>query len=259
MLVKILLTTFFTLITSICLSDARAGEYRVSPMLIEMQVEPGISFPFQFNVTAVKSGRIKLSLNEVMQLPTGHAQFVSVDDLETVSLVQTRASLADGENFLVQGEVRVPPKSSGSRFYAIIVEEDNKRKSENLQIQVRYAVVLDITIKGRKTRLNTQLTNLQLVDGVVSAWFENLSDKKAMLKSQIVIRDQNKRLIDRLMLRTQSAIERQEDYSIVYPKSKVEITGVMKNLRPGHYNVLVQSQFDEKSLPIYRSEIHYLH
>lgn len=127
-----------------------------------------------------------------------------------------------------------------------------------MQIKVRYAVVIDVAIKGRKSRVKTRLSNLEVTDGTISAWFENLSDKKAMLKSQVIIRDNNRRLVDRQLLRTQSAIERQEDYSVVYPNSKVKVLATSDQLTGGTYSLLIQSNFDEKSLPVLRSEINYL-
>ena len=258
MKLRVFYTSFFILVTSVCLSDARAGEYRVWPMLIDIEAEPGINYPFEFNVLAIKSGRIQVYVNKIEQLSTGHVQFVAAEKIQGISLVKSKASLDVGETFTVQGEIIVPRKSSGSLLYAVIVEEDTKHQGKGLQIKVRYAVVIDIDIKSRKTRLNTKIYNLEVTDGHISAWFENHSNKKALLKSQIVIRDENRRLVDRQFIRTQSAIERQEDYSIVYPNSKVKIIGSTEKLNPGIYNVLIQSHFNEKSLPVLRTEINYM-
>lgn len=248
----------FIFIASICWADARAGEYRVWPMLINIEAEPGNSYPFQFNVLAVKSGTISVYLNEVEQLATGHVQFIPTEKSQHLTLTQTKASLDDGETYIVHGAVTVPRKASGSRLYALLIEDDDPRKNTGMQIKVRYAVVIDVAIKGRKSRVKTRLSNLEVIDGTISAWFENLSDKKAMLKSQVIIRDNNRRLVDRQLLRTQSAIERQEDYSVVYPNSKVKVLATSDQLTGGTYNLLIQSNFNEKSLPVLRSEINYL-
>lgn len=259
MKLKLFHCVFFILITSICLADARAGEYRVWPMLIDISAEPGGNYPFEFNVLAIKSGRIRVHLNKVEQLSSGHVQFVASEKIQGINLVNTKASLDAGETFIVQGEIIVPRKSSGSLLYAVIIEEDNTKKGAGLQIKVRYAVVIDVDIKSRKTKLQTKIYNLEIIDGNISAWFENHSNKKARLKSQLVIRDENQRLVDRQLLMTQSAIERQNDHSIIHPNSVVKILGSSDKLTSGIYNVLIQSNFDEKSLPVLRSKIDYIH
>ena len=228
------------------------------PMLIDIKAEPGNSYPFNFNVLALKSGRIRVYLNDVEQLPSGHVQFIPTENQQDVTLVQTRASLNEGETHTIQGEVIIPRSASGSRLYAVLVEEDDEHNKTGLQIKVRYAIVIDVAIKGPRARVKTKLHKLEIVDGTISAWFENHSNKKALLKSQVIVRDQNRRLIDRQLLRTQSAIERQEDYSVVYPNSKVKILALSEKLNAGVYNLLVQSHFNDKSLPVLRSEINYL-
>lgn len=215
------------LFANILFSNVYAGEYRVWPLVVDLDATPGETHPFSFNVLAVKSGRIQIYHNELKQLPTGHIEFIPSKSSAYLKLDKKKVLIDQGKTLVVNGEFYVPRKTSGSKQFAIIVEDDSSRSQSvnGLEIKVRYAVTVNVKFDGKNKKIKAKFTSVQINDGVVNTWFENLSGYKGDLKSEIQIRDENRRLVMRSDLRTLSAIERGVDYSVVYPNSKVRVLG----------------------------------
>jgi len=144
--------------------------------------------------------------------------------------------------------VRIPKNAKGAHLAAIMVEEVNPPAKSGFGVSVRYAIMLDIKLSGKKTRLFSKFSDLafeeQDGDTFVVAWFENLSDRDEFFQSEVQIRDSRRRLAGRVALKTLSAWQRGDESSRVFSGSKVRVYGRLnKFIKEGDYELTVRNRF----------------
>jgi hypothetical protein len=242
-----------------------AADLAVSPLLIDLTTGENRAVSFEFSVTASEETEIRLSVYDMVQSVSGHMDFVQYDDLESktawVSLPQDRINLRRELPTTVVGELRPPARSAGDHLVAVMVEEVAPDLEGGVQVNVRYAVILNLSVEGRASsqRLKGDFGGLTLVEQegfmFVEGWFESKSSKEDWLVCEIQIRDENRRLVDTVELKTESAWQRQDPGSRVFPSSKVRVYGRIKEpLNTGSYSVLVRNRFGDRMQPAIREE-----
>lgn len=245
-----------------------AVEFSVSPMLIEVDGVPNQATEFSFNVKAKGAGDIKLTPFALQQQETGHMDFTQMKELPDSSahwirLDKTTYKLAKDQNQVIKGKLNVPRKASGNYLAAVMVEEvAPKNKPNGIVVKVRYAVVINVKVTGRKRARFAKTSlgglNYQFKENKpeLTAWFTNNSTFDDFLFSEVQIRDENRRLVARFPLKTLSAWQRKENGSRVYPKAKVKLIANMeKLLPPGTYIAMVRSKFGKRPQPLFRQQI----
>lgn len=233
--------------------NAYAGEFAVSPMLITIESAPRKTETIEFIVEAKKAGKVRIFLSDLEQQETGHMGFMQfTNDYEGtagwVDLDTDTVELDAGERATVTGKVRIPKNAKGAHLAAIMVEEVNPPAKSGFGVSVRYAIMLDIKLSGKKTRLFSKFSDLafeeQDGDTFVVAWFENLSDRDEFFQSEVQIRDSRRRLAGRVALKTLSAWQRGDESSRVFSGSKVRVYGRLnKFIKEGDYELTVRNRF----------------
>lgn len=248
----------------------QAGEFAIAPLVINIEGEKNTKIPFEFTIKAKKSGSVQLKVFDLNQIETGHMGFVEADKSNKeskanwVSIKDTEYSIKEGEFSVATGYVVIPSKAKGQHLAAVMVEEmENKEMKNGITVNVRYAVILKIdTLKGKvsKVRTKTQFDNLtyRKVEG---GWefegvFENQSKTEGKLFAELQLRNNDKKLVGKLTLKTLSAWQRNESESMVYPGSKVKVFGkIPEDLSEGVYDVRIKNKFNDRNQPVIRENI----
>ena len=262
---KILLTSISILLLAVSTaSPAIAGEFAISPMVIDIDAKPGSKQEFSFNVHGKKTGNVRVYFSHMEQQSTGHMDFKDMNaiDAEFVSWIKLDKDsffVPQGETITVTGEIEIPRKTNGSRLLAIMVEEEKPVNTKGISINVRYAVILNLDIQGKKTRAYGAFTDLKIEEQndrhYVSGWFQNTSSVDEILSSEIYIRDASRRLVEKVILKTKSAWQRGDFASLVYPDGKVKVYGLIdKEIENGTYSLMARNRFGGRVLPSIRQE-----
>jgi len=244
-------------------------EFAVSPMLIDFNSRPGASEPFEISIAGKQSGKITLSIYAMDQQESGHMSFIeSTFDpsqhkaVSWIRFERNHYEISRNQTTVIRGVVQIPRNEKGTYLAAVMIEEAAGPSASNISIKVRYAVILNINISRPSGRLTTVFDNLSLIerDGAtyVVGYFTNKNPFMGMLDSQVQIRGQDRRLVARLPLRTESAWQRGDDASRVYPGARVEVFARLESVvKTGDYSLLVRNRLSGRSLPVYRQQLAY--
>jgi hypothetical protein len=249
-------------------SHALGGDLLVSPMLIEIEdVAPTVR-NFSFSVTGQTEAQVKLSFFDMSQLESGYMAFREADISNTESLASwidledDSFRIQGGETKLVNGKINVPTRAAGTYLLSIMVEEDIPEDASNgVAVTIRYAVVINLKVDGAiNRRIKTGFEELVVVSAgngkYLEGMFSNESRIDEWLDSEVQIRTENNKLIERVKMRTESAWQRNDITSRVFPGAKVRVFGKMeRDIEPGDYKVIVRNRFADKSQPVYRDTV----
>lgn len=245
-----------------------AGEFAVSPMLIEMSAQSREEQQFEFSIFGKSDTNIKLTLFDMNQLETGYMGFTETaeGDLESmaswIDLERDSFRIRDGETTTVRGAVKVPARAAGTHLVGVMVEEDVPEDEQGgISVKIRYAVVLNLRVEGRYARIKTEFGELVAVtqeDGTyLEGYFKNDSAVDNWLFTEVQLRGEDNRLIDRIPLKTESAWQRADIGSRVFPGARVRMYGkISKAFDTGNYNILVRNKFADKSQPVFRETVY---
>ncbi len=219
----------------------------VRPLVIEMNVRPGDQRDFEINLTPGPGEELvdltfyepvqQLSGSLIYQLPTNPAfsatSWVTLDN-------HTVRVLPDAES-KVTGTIRVPFSASGSHTVIVMVEPRPPEISSGIGFQVRYAVRLSIRVEKAGVRPTAEMNSLDVgpdQQGApqIVARFQNTSALDYLVSGEVTIRDQDRRLVERITLRTPAGASSGTDTTRVYPGAEVQFIGnVTRPLPPGEY------------------------
>lgn len=259
----IIMSAFFT-------TTAMAGEFAIAPLVINIAGEKNTRIPFEFTIKAKKPGAVKLKIFDLNQIETGHMGFVEGDKSNKdskanwVSIKDDEYTIKEGDFSVATGYVVIPSKAKGQHLAAVMVEElENKEAKNGIVVNVRYAVILKIdTVMGKKAKIRTK-TNFDNLTyrKVEGGWefegeFKNESQAEGRLFTELQIRNQDRKLVGRIPLKTLSAWQRNEIESMVYPGSKVKIFGKLpEELLEGNYEVRIKNKFNDRNQPLFKEGI----
>ncbi len=251
------LSILMALICLIISNRLYAAEFAISPMMIELSGKPGSTEDIEFQVHGKQAGTARIFLSQMEQQASGYMAFTPVDPQagslgDWLKLDRTRVKVKAGETQTVTGSITIPRRANGNKLLAIMVEEDRPKQDRGVSLNVRYAIVLNLNVKGRKTRLKSEFTDLKVEEQngqrFVSGWFTNHSNRDARLNSIVSIRDQTRRLIARIPVKTKSAWQREDKLSRVFPGGKVKVYGLIDtNVEEGDVMLSVRNKFNGKS------------
>lgn len=255
-----------TLVLALSALGAHAAEFGVSPMLIELTGAPDVSQDFQIQVLGKTSGNAKVSVYRLNQLPTGHMEFLppaaGTDDMSGwITLEKNRLSIRKGETVMLKGSVKVPRKAAGTNVAAIMVEEDQPQKAKGITLNVRYAVVLSVNVGGTlSTRTITNFHDLSLEPQeervFIKGLFKNGGKTDGQLNAELQLRDASNRLVLKTPLKTQSAWQRSDAASRVFPGSEVVVFGELPRTLPaGTYQAFVRNRFSDRAQPLVKTTV----
>ncbi|WP_330925149.1 hypothetical protein [Candidatus Sororendozoicomonas aggregata] len=260
------------IITLLFCSSAMASGLAVSPLVVEIKTAPGKQSHFTFNVTGKKKQKIKLTVQDMSQLETGHMGFMEVGQINPalskiswVNLEKDIYSLRQDQTITIKGTVKPPTKTSGNHVVAVMVEEYKEEdEKQGISVNVRYAVIVNIVVidKKRKARLKSSFYNFELVrldeKLMVMGDFVNKSAFEGQLKSEVQIRNADRKMVAKVAMKTESSWQRQDEASRVFPSAQVKVFGFIEtDLSYGEYEFKVRNRFSGKTQPSFKTKITY--
>ena len=244
-------TALFLVLTFLkggAVSSVYGTELAVTPMLIEMAPKPRTSNPFSFSVNADKATTVRLELYDMAQQQSGYMAFSEPlgskkqSAAAWVHLDQETLKLSGSEPGKVTGKIKVPSSARGTRLVAVMVEESKEDSLQGIVVSIRYAVILRIAVEGKGGRNRGRFSDLTLenaADGLLlTGIFTNQSRQDFPVRSQAQIRGPDNRLLERVILKADSAWQKQEEETRIFPGATVRLHGrVQKLTQPGLYTV----------------------
>ena len=262
---KLLLIFIFCCLNSNHL--AQAGEFSVSPMIIHINGESGKKQQFEFSVHAKSSGTVTFEIHKLKQVHSGHMEFLPLNQDDTglvkwITLDTNKLSLKDNEKQVVQGQLNIPSRMRGSHLAAIMIKEVLPNNTKKMIVTIRYAVIIDLKLATQRGRLKAHLAPLRIEQreegNYIVTDFRNLSNRPEELESTVDIRNENQLLIERITLLTESAEQKKESTSRVFPETTVGLKGLISMpLKSGTLSLSARSRFGRSHLPRERVEIEF--
>lgn len=263
-LASVLLVTAVIGIALIAGTAARAAEFAVSPMLVELDAAPDTAVPFRFNVHGKDAGKARISLAGMQQQATGHMAFLPQEPgtgglAGWISLERNSLSVRRGETATVEGRITVPRRTpAGTYLAAVLVEEEEPARRSGIVLNVRYAIIVSLHIAGPQSRIATRFQGLRLEEqgerSFIAANFRNDGTRDDMLESELQVRDASNRIVHRTAMKSQSAWQRADAGSRVFPGADVVVFGELPRTLPaGDYQVTVRNRFGSRSQPVQRA------
>lgn len=221
----------------------------VRPLVIDVDCKPGDKKSFELILTPANTQEIiNLSLYQPVQLTTGGLTYQLADPqtyraIQWVKLEKDTVTIPPGEETKVKGTVSVPFDAGGSHTVVVMVEPKAEEVTTGIGFRVRYAVRININVERPGLRAKADVTELSINEddkgmSTIKAVLKNPSPLYYDASAEVTIRDEGRRLVERVPLKTQLAWQSNHDTTRVYPGAEVWLIGSMNEpLVPGKYEM----------------------
>lgn len=262
--VLILLSMLMALLGGFALPAAAVG---VRPLVIDLEVKAGETAPFELILTpSGQRERVQVRLFQPVQLPTGDLTYTEADPARFpaagwVRLDQAEVDVPAAQEMRVSGRVHVPFGVSGSHTVVLMVEPVMAGRESGVQIQVRYAVRLNIRVPGVGSQARAEVHEIQLeADEVGRPWVRasviNPSAVDYLVEVQAALRDADRRLVERVTLQTEASRRSGTTSSRMYPGSRLDFSGrITSPLLPGTYELQVFARYAQGRQAVARTAV----
>lgn len=228
-----------------------AADLSVQPLYFEFQNKGKTKEVFSFDLKSNKAAKVNLSIYQAKQGITGKLNFIESNEQELITLRKNTMNFMREGSKKVFGTITYPKKQNRTLVYAIMVEEVKSAAQKGVGITVRYAVVLKVSTNHKRVFEKAKLTKFSFkkIDEklIFQSLFENITLKDYFVNAYAVMRDENNKFVDKFKLKTLSSWQKKVDDSIVFPNSKVALTGApSKKISKGKYKVTVVSTINGK-------------
>jgi hypothetical protein len=228
-----------------------AADIGVQPLYFEFKNHGKQIESFEFEIKSNKATKVNLSIYNAKQAVSGKLDFIENNDQEIIKLKKNIVEFRRPGVKKIQGLIEYPKDVNKTHVYAVMVEEVRDEALRGVGILVRYAVVFKVTTNKKRVYERAIVNDLKLRHVkkklVFQASFENITVKDFTVVSHAIIRDENKKFIEKVKLKTASSWQKKVDESIVFPNSKVHLTGMLRKIkRNGKYNVLIINTINNK-------------
>jgi len=263
--INLLAIMLFAFVLIIFSSSAEAMGVR--PLIIDLEMVPGESRDFEITLTPSEDDEVvNLTYYQPVQMNTGGLSYQEADSesfpvIEWIQLEQNRVELPDDENRQVKGTVTVPFGADTSHTVIIMVEPEVEEASQGVTFKVRYAIRLNINIQSPGMRPRGELNSFEFLtetgeNPVINTVFHNNSKMYYEASAEATIRNEQGRLVERVVLKTPVAWQSGRDTTTIYPGSEVLYTGtVTEPLYPGKYQLRLFYRYADSMQIIERKEI----
>ena len=221
----------------------------VRPLIINLEVERGGTKQFQLELTPENVQQVvDFNLFYPRQQQTGSLSYEegNLDEHAVLNWfeVPDEVIIPPGEKTIITGEVSVPYDTSGSHTAIIMVEPAVNKAEEGISLRIRYAVRVNIHIDTPGLRETAELLEFNLEPGKedepprVSSRIKNNSALMYDAAGEVTIRDESRRLVERIPIRSQHAAQAGREATTIYPGSEVIFSGeITEMLAAGTYDL----------------------
>lgn len=215
----------------------------VTPLLVDLEMRPGETTNFTINLLPTNRQQIvNIDLYEPQQNLNGSLFYIpeEISNYEALNWVDipNRIIIPPNQQAPVAGEVSVPFGTEGSYTVVIMIEEDIEDMT-GIQISYRYAVRLNINIPQPWLReviniLEFSLNPDQRGRPEILVHIENPSKLFYGAYGEVAIRDESRRLVERVVLGTAAGTQGTR----IYPGAEVQFKRLVSApLFPGNYDL----------------------
>ena len=240
----IVLIIFFVIVSFSLNSFA----FMVRPLSVNLNIKPGQKKEFDLELLSKnEQQKVKLEIYNPQQKLTGGFSYKKGNREQNRAInwidIEQEVIVPPEENTKVQGKLKVPFEAKGHHTIIIMVEPSINIKKGGVSLQVRYAVRVNINIESPGLREEVEINEFKLKSNkdnepMLSTIINNPSSLHYPAYGEVTIRNENRRLIQRVPMKSQHAQQSGQKATRIYPGSKVRFTGkVTEVLHPGTYNV----------------------
>ena len=242
---------FLIIITFLFFSSTSVLAYGVNPLNISLRGVPGNKIPFEIKLTP--SGReetVNLNLYNASQKIDGSLKFIERQNnnenvLNWINFEEAKLIIPPDSEVIIEGTVNIPYDAAGSYTAIMMVEPERKEGQIGIIMHVRYAVRIDIFVDKPGLRARGEITDIGLkgdqeMNPVVYAKIKNISNINLAAASEVTIRSENRRLLERVELRSPATARSGRDYLVIYRDSEVRFEGnITEPLPAGNYDLRI--------------------
>ena len=220
----------------------------VRPLDINLKMEKGDSKEFVLKISPEnKETDIKLNIYNPKQNIYGGIEYKE-DSSKKHAIsnwfnLPKKVTIPPGDTEIINGEVTVPYEIKGDHTAIIMISPVIKNRGSGITFKVRYAVKVNINIESPGLREEVEINEFKLKSNkdnepMLSTIINNPSSLHYPAYGEVTIRNENRRLIQRVPMKSQHARQSGQKATRIYPGSKVRFTGkVTEVLHPGTYNL----------------------
>jgi len=240
----------------------------VQPLTLDFQMNPGETE--EFSIILSTSGieeNVNLSIYQSFQDYTGNLSYRKGDiesfpQMNWVKMENSRVTVLREGELELNGTISVPFGTPGGSYTIILmVEPEPSDPDQGVALLVRYAVRIIIRIDGPGLREQGEIKFVELQKDengkqLMTVLVKNTSQLDYPGKVEVTIRDEERKLLERLTLRTISAQKANRDSIRIYPGAELLFVGWPENyLYPGKYEVRSFFEYGERGRKTMSSEI----
>lgn len=240
-----------------------AAAVEVTPLGLDLEVEPGATQEFEFNLIGADEERtVELNPYRPVQDATGAVEYreVGPEDYEPVGWLDMpgEVDVFPEETTTVEGELEAPVGAAGSYPMVIMAEPVVEEEGDEFVVfQVRYAVTLDIDVTGYAERPGLEIAEFELEEDEeglpeFTTRVQNTTSLLFPTAAEVSIRDENRRLVERTQLSTEQAGAETDIYphgELIFSESPEEA------LLPGEYSLRLFVRFADGRQQVESREI----
>ncbi|MFW6025167.1 MAG: hypothetical protein ACOCRX_02385 [Candidatus Woesearchaeota archaeon] len=240
------LAILFILILVFLISDLSLA-FGVNPLNIDIKGQPGDKVEFEIKLTpAGRQEVVNLKLHDAVQELSGALKFKeSINDsvLNWINFDNERLIIPPDREVPIKGTVNIPYDAAGSYTVILMVEPEKKAGEVGIIMQVRYAIRIDIFVDRPGLRARGEVTEIGIkgdedMNPVAYARIKNISDVNLSAASELTIRDENRRLLESISLKSPASGKSGRDYLVIYRDSEVQFEGKLNEPLPaGSYDL----------------------
>ncbi len=245
-------TTIIILILALFIFNVSAFAAGVKPLVVDIDAQPGDTKQFKLKLTpGSEEEKVKFSFYQPVQLTNGSLTYQKAKKenfpaVDWLKLDKKEVTVYPGEKTTVSGMVEVPFGAAGSNTVVIMVEPQKPSQQKGgVKFMVRYAVRVNIRVDKPGIRSEAKLTKFKLTSDKenkpqIKALISNSSKLDYLVSGEATLRDSERRLVERVTLKSPKGNKAKSDKTRMYPGSKVKYLGdISKRLGPGKYNLRV--------------------
>lgn len=239
----------------------------VQPMVLDFEGYPGERYQFELTIFPEDRQRVvHLGLYQPIQDLDGSVSFMEADtdlypSLSWVQFESDRVVVPPGAPTVVRGEVTIPFSAGGSYSAIIMVEPAVADAEEGITVIVRYAIRLTVRVERPGLRSELQILSTELVPDdegrpMLQVRVKNPSRFRFPVFGEATIRDEGRRLVERVTLRTLSAWESGHDSYAIYPETELLLVApISASLYAGQFHLQNFLSYDTNKQLIRGSEV----
>ncbi len=219
----------------------------VRPLVIDLNMDRGETQQFQLKLTPEDNQQtVALNLYYPRQQITGSLSYEEGNLEEHAVLdwldLPGQVVVPPGEETTVDMEVTTPYDASGTHTAIIMVEPVVEEAEQGITFRVRYAVRVNIHIDAPGLRRRVEVKGLELTADeedhpLLQAHIKNTSPLSYNAAGEVTVRDESRRLIERVQIKSQHAAQGGRNKTTIYPDSEVIFEGLINE-------PLVQGTYD---------------